>query len=106
MRHVPKILKNFYGHRQLSSVWNQHITKGLEEIGFIQSRVEDCMFYRHEVIFIIYMVDIIFAYPSEESIDKEIKEIGSKFYIEDKETFDNYIGINIESLSNENINLL
>ena len=52
------------------------------------------------------MVDIIFAYPSEESIDKEIKEIGYKFYIEDKETFDNYIGINIESLSNENINLL
>ena len=32
--HVLKLIKNLYGHRQVYHVWNQHLTKVLEEIGF------------------------------------------------------------------------
>ena len=43
--HVLNLLKNLYGQRQGSRVWNQHLTKGLQEIGFQQYRVDNCMFY-------------------------------------------------------------
>ena len=39
--HVLKILNNLYGHMQGYWVWSHHLIKGLEETGFIQSRVDD-----------------------------------------------------------------
>ena len=61
--HVLKLLKNIYGQRQGYQVWNQQLTKGIEEIRFIQSRVNDCKLYQREVIFIVYVDNGIFVYP-------------------------------------------
>ena len=43
--HVLKIINNIYGQRQGYRLWNHHLTKGIEEIGFIQSSVYNCIFY-------------------------------------------------------------
>ena len=70
--HVLKILNNIYEQRQGSWMWNQHLNKRLEEIVSRQSLVDDCMFYRGEVIFIIYVENAIFASPSDIVIDQAI----------------------------------
>jgi hypothetical protein len=31
--HVLKLLKNLYGQKQAGRVWNQHLTKGLKQLG-------------------------------------------------------------------------
>ena len=81
-KHVVKILNIIYGKRQGSRVWNQHLTKGLEEIGFWNSRMDNCVFYQREVILIVHVDDSIFAYPSNASIEQAITNIGAKFDIE------------------------
>ena len=54
---------------------------GLEEIGFQQSSVDECVLYQCKFIFIIYVYDGVFAFQSNASIDQEITEIGDKFDI-------------------------
>ena len=87
-------------------MWKQNITKGIEDIGFIQYRVDNCVFYRREFIFIVYLENGIFASLSNASIDQASIQIGIKFDIEDQGNLNNYIGFNTESIPNRNINLL
>ena len=81
MTHILKILNNLYGKSQGSRVFNKHIIKGLEEIDFQQSRVDNCMLYQCEVIFFIYVNDGIFTSPIDSAIDQAIKDIGTKVEI-------------------------
>ena len=57
----------------------------------------DFLFYWHEVIFIIYVDDGIFASPTDAEINQGIMDIGAKFYIEDQWNLDDYIDVNIDS---------
>ena len=68
--------------------------------------VENCIFYRREVIFVSCVDDGIFASPSDAEINQAITEIGAKFDIEYQGTLDDYIGVNIESLTDFKINIL
>jgi hypothetical protein len=34
--YVLKLLKNLYGQKQGGRVWNQHLVKGLKELGFAE----------------------------------------------------------------------
>jgi hypothetical protein len=49
--HVLKLLMNLYVQKQAGRVWNKHLNSGLVKIGFIQSKVDGCVFYRDGVIF-------------------------------------------------------
>jgi hypothetical protein len=52
--YVLKLLKNLYGQKQAGRVWNEHLVEKLRSIGFSQSFVDECVFYREDVIFIVY----------------------------------------------------
>jgi hypothetical protein len=73
--HVLKLLKNLYRQKQAGRVWNQFLTKGLTKIGFKQSKVDECIFFHNDVIFIVYINDGIFASPSPKAINQAIKEL-------------------------------
>jgi histone deacetylase 1/2 len=51
--HVLKLLKNLYGQKQAGRVWNQYLIKGLIRIGFQQSEIDECVFYRLKTIFVV-----------------------------------------------------
>jgi hypothetical protein len=102
--HVLKLLKNLYGQKQAGRVWNQFLTKGLTEIGFEQSKVDECVFFRNNVIFIVYVDDGIFASPSQKAIDQAIKELKQRFDMEDQGSITDYLGVNVEHLPNGDIN--
>ena len=70
--HILKLVKDIYGQRQGYRVWNQNLTKGIEEIGLRQHRVDDCMLYQCEVIFIVYVDSGIFSSPSDAEINQTI----------------------------------
>ena len=53
--YVLKLLANLYGQKQAGCVWNQYMVKKLHEIGFIQSLVDECVFYQDDIIFIMYV---------------------------------------------------
>jgi len=46
--HVLKLLKNINGLKQASRVWNVHLHKGLVELGYQQSKLDPCLYYREK----------------------------------------------------------
>jgi hypothetical protein len=103
---VLKLLKNLYGQKQSGRVWNKHHTSGLVKIGFVQSKVDECVFYRDGVIFMVYVDDGIFFCKSMDKIDQAILALRAAGYdIEDMGDVNDYFGINFESLPGGKIKL-
>jgi hypothetical protein len=103
--HVLKLLKNLYGQKQAGRVWNQHLTKGLKQLGFKQSNVDECVFFCGTVIFIVYTDDGIFASPDSKEVDKAINDMEKLFNINDQSDLKDYLGVNVEKLPNGDIKL-
>ena len=73
--HVLQLLTNLYGQKQAGRVWNAYLIEKLRKIGFSQSLVDNCVFYRDDIIFIVYVDDGIFLGPSDDKISQAIVEI-------------------------------
>jgi hypothetical protein len=94
--YVLKLLKNLFGQKQAGQVWNQHLVKGLKSIGFEQSKVDECVFFCRDVIFIVYTDDGVFAGPDKQEVAKAICEMKGHFDMKDQGNITNYLGINVQ----------
>jgi hypothetical protein len=70
--YVLKLLANLYGQKQAGRVWNHYLFDKLREIGFHQSQVDECVFYRDDIIFIVYVDDGLFFASHDDSITRVI----------------------------------
>ncbi len=80
-------------------MWNHHLTVKLLEIGFTQSLIDDCVFYRGDTIFIVYVYNRIVIGDNNDqilAIIAQIQSLGLK--IEDQGHPADYIGVNIKRL--------
>ena len=64
--YVLKLLKNIYGQKQAGRVWNEFLVEKLRSIGFKPSLIDDCVFYRDDIIFMVYVDDGIFLGKDDE----------------------------------------
>eukprot|EP00956_Cyclotella_meneghiniana_P028259 scaffold65189_cov41-Cyclotella_meneghiniana.AAC.1 len=104
--HVLQLLSNLYGQKQAGKVWNSYLVDKLEEIGFKPSLVDDCVFYRDNVIFIVYVDDGIFICPEDDKISQAISDIKSVgLDIEDQGNPADYVGVNIKRQKDGTIEL-
>jgi len=82
--------------RQASRVWVLFLSKGLRAIGFKQSAIDECVFYRGSTIFLVYVDDGLFFAPTDEEIDKVIDELrDAGFNVTDEGDIDDYLGVKI-----------
>ena len=65
--YVLQIVANLYGQKQGGRVWNQYLVDKLKSLGFDQSLVDECVFYRGSAIFILYVDDGIVLVSTRES---------------------------------------
>jgi hypothetical protein len=96
---VLKLLKNIYGQKQAGHVWNSYLVEKLASIGFYPSLIDDCVFFRDDVIFMVYVDDGIFIgnnYAQLQAIIKEMQDLGLN--IEDQGHPADYVGVNIKKL--------
>ena len=96
-----RLKKNIYGQKQAGRIWNHYLVDGLKNIGFKQSKAGDeCVFYRGDVIFFVYVDDVCFISPNKESVEKAISDLKKpslakhKYDIEDRGDISDYLGIN------------
>ena len=69
--YVLKLHRNVYGQKQAGRVWNQYLVDHLvNAVGFKQSKVDECVFYRGNVIYVLYTDDSILAGPSQDESTK------------------------------------
>ena len=97
--HVLKLLKNIYGQKQAGRVWNEYLVDKLNSIGFKQSLIDDCVFYRDDIIFMVYVDDGIFIGSSDSQLKNAIRELQDlNLKIEDQGHPADYVGVNISKL--------
>ncbi|KAL7477080.1 hypothetical protein ACHAW6_002896 [Cyclotella cf. meneghiniana] len=97
--YVLHLLANIYGQKQAGRVWNQYLVSKLESIGFTQSHINESVFYRDNIIFIVYVDDGIFLGTSDDQLSHVIKELTDiGLPIEDHGHPADCIGVNIKWL--------
>jgi hypothetical protein len=72
---VLRIIKNLYSQKQADRVWYQYLMKGLEEMGFVKSKVDECVFYYKSCLVLIYVDDSIIMGPIKSQVQEITKRI-------------------------------
>ena len=104
--YVFKIKKNMYGQKQAGRFWNKHLCAKLKKVGFNQSIIDECVFYKEDIIYVLYTDDSILAGPSEQRIQatiKKMQEVGLQLTIEGD--LEDFLGVNIDRTSRGAIHL-
>ncbi len=88
-----------YGQKQAGRVWNSFLVDKLLSIGFTTSLVDDCVFFRDDIIFMVYVDDGIFLGSDDAKLQEAIKDIQDLgLNIEDQGHPADYVGVNIKKL--------
>jgi hypothetical protein len=97
--HVLKLEKNIYGQKQASCVWNSFLVDKLLSIGFTTSLIDNCVFFRDDIIFMVYVDDGIFLVDDDLKLQQAIKDIQNiGLNIEGQGHPADYVGVNIKKL--------
>ncbi len=100
--HVLQLLKNIYGQKQAGQVWNEYLVDKLDSIGFKPSLIDSSVFYRDDVIFMVYVEDGIFLGNNDTQLQDAIRELqGLGLNIKDQGHPADYVGVNISKLRDE-----
>ncbi|KAL7474417.1 hypothetical protein ACHAW6_000389, partial [Cyclotella cf. meneghiniana] len=95
--YVLKLLANLYSQKQAGCIWNEYMTDKLHDIGFKQSQIDECIFYRDDFIFIIYVDDGLFFGNCDDTLTfiiRQLKKAGLN--IKDQSHPADYVGVNIK----------
>jgi hypothetical protein len=93
--HYMRLKRNLYGCKQAARNWFQHLTKGLLQLGFVQSRTDSCLFLRHDCILVVYVDDcLIFA---------EINTLSASYLLQDERDVNAFLGIKINKVTTKKI---
>ena len=87
-------------------MWNKNLCANLEKVGFKQSIIDECVFYKEDMIYVLYIDDSILAGPSEQQIQatiKQMQEAGLQLTIEGD--LEDFLGLNIDCTSKGAIQL-
>jgi hypothetical protein len=104
---VLNVHKNTYGQKEAGRVWNHYLTKKLiDKLGFTQSKIDECVFYRGKTMYALYTDDSILAGPDEKEIEQIIIDLqAAKLNITDEGDLEDFLGIQIECKADGTIHL-
>jgi histone deacetylase 1/2 len=86
--------KSLYGISQAPKLWNDHITGALKDLGFRQSIFDECLFYRKDMMVVLYVDDAGIAAPTKELVDELVQQLRHKgFELTVEGSFSEFLGI-------------
>ena len=102
-----KLKKNLYGQKQAGRVWNKYLVKKLKKIGFKQSEIDECLFYRGKTLYVLYTDDSLLASPDPKEMDKiveDMKRVGLDITVEGD--IQDFLGVNIDRKDDGSVHLV
>ena len=101
---VLKLNKSLYGQAESPRLWYEKLKEGLEDRGFVMSKVDPCLFLSKDIVCICYVDDCLFFAHKQEKLDellKSFKENGDEYNLELKVegSVSEYLGIEIYKTS-------
>ena len=106
--YVCLLLKNLYGLRQAAKTWFECLRDALIQsedeggLGFRQSKVDPCIFYKPGVLLISWVDDCLIFAKSKADADKLIQDLQSQFTLTEEEDVSAYLGVQMEIDKDEN----
>jgi Reverse transcriptase (RNA-dependent DNA polymerase) len=92
---VLHLVNNLYGQKQAGRVWNIYLSKGLEKLGFRQSKNDPCIFWRGNSMIVIYTDATIVSVPDPTELDRVVQDIASAFEITSQPAVDDFLGVHV-----------
>ncbi len=78
-------------------MWNEFLVSKLTSLGYKASLIDDCVFYKDNIIFMVCIDDGIFLGPDDEQLIQAIRDIqNAGLNIEDQGHPADYVGVNIK----------
>ena len=104
---VLRINKNIYGQKQAGRVWFQYLKQRLVvELGFKQSKFDECIFFKGQMLYVLYTDDSILAGPNKQEINETIERMKrAKLDLTVEGELTNFLGVNIERKADGTIHL-
>ena len=79
-RYVLELKKNLYGLKQAGKTWFEYLSTTLtQDLGFTQSAIDQCVFYREGVVFIVWVDDCLCFHKNPKDADLLMQELMGKF---------------------------
>jgi hypothetical protein len=103
--YVLKVNKNTYGGKDAGRTWFQYLRKKLLKLGFEQSEHDECMFYKGQMVYVLYTDDSILAGPDKEDINATIELLRTELDITVEGDLTDFLGVNIDRRSDGSIKL-
>ena len=106
--YVLQIHRNIYGQKQAGRVWNKYlVNKLVKELGFKQSKVDECVFYRGKTLYVLYTDDSLLAGPDLKEIEQVIYDLQhmAKLAITVEGDLADFLGVNIDRRDDGTIHL-
>jgi hypothetical protein len=84
------------------------LEKGLSRLGCVPSKIMPCLFYRRDVVLLVYVDDCLLFSPKDSSIDAFIEDLNSapeNYSLEDQGEVCEFLGIKVQRLPDGTIHL-
>ena len=91
-KHLLQLRQNLYSLKDGQVTWHEHIKKGLQEHGFLPSKVDPCLFIIGSVLLVLYTDDAAFFSPNAQAIDNDIASLKKAFDLTDEGELQDYLG--------------
>lgn len=82
---VGKLNRAMYGLKQAGRQWNQKLVKALKSFDLMQSKIDPCVFYNHnlDLMVAIYVDDILIFWRDNETLMKIKQSLSNTFKMKD-----------------------
>lgn len=94
---VLRLNRNVYGQVQAGRVWNDYLKQKLvNELGFKQSKWDECVYFRGSVMYVLYTDDSILAGPDMQQLEQVVSDIRrAGLAITEEGDLQDFLGVNI-----------
>ena len=94
---VLKLIRNLYGLKDAGRTWYEHLTDGLDAMGFTPTESDPCIFIRGTDIMVLYVDDCIIISQTKSDADKIYQDLERRKYkLTDEGTLEEYLGLQIK----------
>lgn len=103
--YVLQVNRNIYGGKDSGRTWFLYLKGKLEKLGFVQSKFDDCIFYKGQMIYVLYTDDSILAGPDKEEINRTIEAMKKELDLTVEDSLTDFLGVNIDRRDDGTIKL-
>lgn len=100
--YVLELTRNTYGGRQSGRVWNHYLVDKLKSIGFVQSKIDECVFYKGKIVYVLYTDDSILAGPDAKELDRTIEKMRKVLDLTVEGELSDFLGVKITRHKDKN----